>query len=65
MMLVINVKCPFCHKEYTVEVPADGYNRWMAGELIQRAMPEVSADVREALISGICRDCWNWCGGDC
>lgn len=65
MMLVINVKCPLCHKEYTVEVPADGYVRWNGGELIQDAMPDVSPDDREALISGICRDCYNWCGGDC
>ena len=64
-MMTIPVKCPFCHKEYTVEVPTDGYNRWIGGELIQRAMPEVSADDREALVSGICSDCWNIFGGDC
>lgn len=64
-MMTIPVKCPFCHKQYAVEVPADGYIRWKRGELIQRAMPDVSPDDCEALISGICRDCWNWFGGDC
>ena len=57
-MIEIEVTCPFCGKTYTVEVPEDGYRAWQAGELIQRAMPEVSPEVREALISGICERCW-------
>jgi hypothetical protein len=64
-MLTINVTCPFCDKEYQVEVPEEGYNRWVNGELIQRAMPDVAPEVREALISGICENCWaDMFGGD-
>lgn len=63
-MIEVNVKCPFCGKEYTVRVPEEGYNRWQAGELIQLAMPTVSPEDREALISGICENCWiNTFGG--
>lgn len=63
-MVEITVQCPFCGKEYSVEVPEEGYNKWVAGELIQRAMPDVSPEVREALISGICENCWaNTFGG--
>lgn len=58
-MIEIEVMCPFCGKTYVVEVPEDGYDRWQEGELIQHAMPDVSPEVREALISGICEDCWN------
>lgn len=58
-MLTINVRCPFCGKKYSVTVPEDGYKRWKNGELIQRAMPGISPEDREALISGICTECWN------
>lgn len=57
-MMTVSVKCPFCGKEYEVEVPEEGYNRWQNGELIQVAMPDVAPEVREALISGICESCW-------
>jgi hypothetical protein len=30
-----------------------------AGELIQRAMPDVSEDERELLISGVCGQCFD------
>lgn len=63
-MIEITITCPFCGKEYTVEVPEDGYEKWQAGEFIQNAMPNVSPEVREALISGICENCWiNMFGG--
>lgn len=63
-MVEITVQCPFCGKTYSVEVPEDGYDRWQNGELIQRAMPDVAPEVREALISGICENCWtNTFGG--
>lgn len=51
--------CPFCGEDHIVTVPEDGYNRWIRGEKIQIAMPEVPAEDREMLISGICPTCWN------
>lgn len=37
---------------YHVDVPLEGWRRWQRGELIQRALPDVSPDDREFLISG-------------
>ena len=50
--------CPHCHKLQTIEVNESQYNDWMAGKNIQRAFPDLSADQRELLISGICHECW-------
>lgn len=59
-MLDVPITCPFCGKRYTVKVPSKGYFDWsVRGRLIQHAMPEVDANVREALISGICQECWD------
>lgn len=59
-MIDVMVTCPFCGETSFVTVPMEGLVVWMSGEmLIQEALPEVSASVREQLISGICPDCWN------
>lgn len=55
----INIMCPFCHKKSTVTVPTAGYCKWINGDLIQNAMPNSCADVREVLITGICPKCWD------
>ena len=49
--------CPLCMGEHTVTVNRQAYNLWRAGELIQIAMPNLSATEREQLISGMCPDC--------
>ena len=56
-MINLLITCPICGVTYEVAVPAEGYMAWQSGELIQNAMPELSADERECLISGICLDC--------
>lgn len=56
--------CPFCGKETTLTVSLDGYMAWREGELIQRALPELSSNEREMLISGICPECWEKCFGE-
>jgi hypothetical protein len=50
---LITGKCKFLGIEYSCAVPTDGLYQWLAGLSIQRAMPTVSADDREFLISGI------------
>jgi len=50
-------KCPFGQKEQIITVPRVGYQAWRRGALIQNALPKLSADEREALISGICSNC--------
>lgn len=54
---VIEKTCPFCGEWYMGSFPTDGYTKWMGGELIQKAMPTVSATSREWLISGMCPEC--------
>ena len=39
-------------------VNVDDYTSWENGELIQNAMPYLTADEREVLISGICGPCF-------
>lgn len=51
--------CPFCGKAHEVECNEEDYFDWQDGELIQNAMPYLSAQEREYLITGICEDCWN------
>ena len=51
--------CPICGEYNFVDnVPLDGYNDWLNGELIQNAMPDLSPEEREMLISGVCPECW-------
>lgn len=51
--------CRVCHRVISFDVPLDGYMRWQAGELIQIAMPHLSANHRELLISETCPKCWD------
>lgn len=55
----VHTKCPGCGKRATLEVPAEGYEHWRDGELIQRALPQLSADAREQLMTGYCSPCWD------
>lgn len=55
---VVRVRCPTCLSEDAVVVPTEGFKRWRNGALIQRALPELTADLRERLISGTCQPCW-------
>lgn len=50
--------CIDCKTPQTVIVPASELYSYRTGHLIQLAMPSVSDDDREFLISGICPFCW-------
>ena len=50
--------CPCCGDEISVIVPARGLRLWREGERIQEALPELTAEEREILISGTCPECW-------
>ena len=45
------------------ELPARGaragFNSWLHGELIQKALPELTKDERELLVSGTCAQCFD------
>ena len=49
-MREIKIKCKFCGKIQAVNVDEERYKKWVGGELIQRAMPDLNAFEREALI---------------
>ena len=58
--LSITVPCPCCGKEQVVTVDVNRYEAWRRGELmIQHALPDLTPDQREILMSGICPDCWD------
>lgn len=57
--IAIERPCPHCDKIQTVTVPHESYRAWQFGMKIQDAMPTVSADDREILITGICPTCWD------
>ena len=58
-MITIIVECPICHKAYEVSVPFEGFLAWQSGEKVSDAFADCSAEVREALITGVCSDCWD------
>lgn len=57
MIVTVEIVCPFCGAEHGVEVNLAQFERWQNGELIQRAMPNLSPTEREQLISGMCPKC--------
>lgn len=57
-MGTITKPCPECSEIHSVKVDMDQYAKWIRGELIQNCFPEMSADEREILKTGICPKCW-------
>ena len=57
-IIKIETMCPFCGKKHVVTVKSEDYDKWENGELIQRAFPYLTPSEREALITGICDDCF-------
>lgn len=52
---------PLSKKENTLEVPCtqEQYDAWQQGMLIQNAMPDVPAELREFMMSGITPEEWD------
>lgn len=58
--IVIVTVCPRCGKVSKHVVNAEAYAAWNEGKLlIQDAFPNMKADEREELLSGICGKCWD------
>ena len=56
---LVPVRCPECRRKGFLRVHAASYAAWAQGTLlVQAAFPELSPDEREALITGICSECW-------
>ena len=56
--VAIDTKCPYCKKTTRLFVREENFIKWRKGALVQKAFPEMSADNREMLITGICPTCW-------
>jgi len=55
----VEFTCKQCQDVIHVPVTLTQLNTWAAGAMIQHAFPELSADVRELFISGICGPCFD------
>ena len=58
-MITITKKCPMCGKTRDFVLEKSKYLAWKNGAFIQTVFPEMSADDREQLISGLDAECWN------
>lgn len=58
MITVYEAHCPNCGETHTVNVPIDEMLAYeVHGELARVAFKSLSADEREAIISGLCPKC--------
>ena len=57
MRINVEITCPFCGNDHAVEVDLAQFEAWQDGELIQKAMPDLTLTEREQLISGLCPKC--------
>lgn len=56
----LSVCCKICGENKGIRnVSLEGYNNWYNGVVIQKALPELSDDERELMITNICRQCWD------
>jgi hypothetical protein len=56
--VVVKTTCDLCKDQKVLTIPETSWLAWTGGELIQKAMPEISKDDRELLISGTCGPCF-------
>ncbi len=59
----MQISCRFggkgCGKIVDIPTTPEQMRRWkIGGELIQAVFPELNAEQREMLMTGICNDCW-------
>ena len=63
--VVVHATCQSCSHLSVLLIPEREWLSWNSGELIQKAMPTVSEDSRELLISGLCAPCFYITCGTC
>ena len=57
-MVHVEYTCPLCGKTTKLDIPAKGaWDYFVKGKYVQNAFPELNADTREVLVSGICPEC--------
>lgn len=58
-LVLETARCLVCGKTGRIEVSADDYFTWRGGAFIQDAFPELSAPVREQILTGTHPECWD------
>jgi RNase P subunit RPR2 len=53
------IMCKHCGEKHRLNVEFENLSAWQNGALIQNALPELTADERELLISQTCKKCWD------
>ena len=64
--MLVTMTSPLTGIRHTQEIPVteEQFNRWKAGELIQNAMPNLTADQREFIKTGITAEEWEAAFGE-
>lgn len=56
----VSVSCKVCYERRIIEdVLLADYNAWIHGKLIQQALPYLSGEDRDLLVTNICPKCWD------
>jgi hypothetical protein len=56
---VATPKCFFCGRGSVLQASEEGFKKWQSGTLIQFALPELTDDEREMLMTGTHPVCWD------
>jgi hypothetical protein len=59
MPRIQTLPCPGCGERIMAPITNEEYERLQRGDLIQKALPNHSADTRERFVSGYCSPCWD------
>lgn len=54
----VEAVCEVCSKTQVVRAETEGYMNWRKGVVIQKALPTLTDDERELLLSGLCSKCF-------
>ena len=57
--IIVVTRCPVCTETHELSVDFGEYENYRDGMLIQKAMPSLSDEEREMLITGTCGRCWD------
>ncbi len=55
----VTITCKSCSETFEIEYMKKDHNAWKSGMVIQKAMPYLSLDERELLITGNCGTCFD------
>lgn len=57
--IMLSGECILCNKHVRFQVSETGYLNWTNGMNIQDALPEISTDKREMMLTNICGICFD------